>query len=63
MRMATEAEKGYFLVEKKSFYSLSSRGEPFEHEDGAHVKKGSDLATLIPSTDLAPPSSSCTTRT
>jgi hypothetical protein len=52
--MATAAEQNLFSVEKKSIYSLSSKGEVFDEDEGPHIVKGSDLDTLVPSTGLGP---------
>ena len=55
MRVATAAERNIFSVERKRFFSLSSKGEPFDdEEEGPHIVKFNDLATLIPSTGLGP---------
>ena len=54
MRDATELEKKRFSVKKTGFFCLASTGGVGDAHDAPHIVQESDLAGLIPSTDLAP---------
>ena len=54
MRVATASEQNLFSVEKKSIYSLSSKGDVLDEDEGPHIVKSSNLDTLVPSTSLGP---------